>query len=56
MVRLDLPELEPELLLESKDPGFIGVTWDAPDWIKLSAENGKAWSYNFVTKELQQLP
>ena len=56
VVRLDLPDLEPKLLLQSAEPSFIGVTWDVPNRIKLSAEDGKAWSYNLVTNELQQLP
>lgn len=56
IVKLDLPGLKPELLIESIDPTFIGVTWDAPDWINLSDEDGKAWKYDLKTKELQPIP
>lgn len=56
VVRLDLPELEPELLIESSEPAFIGVTWDQQDRIRLSDEEGNAWTYDFETGELQPGP
>ena len=55
-VWLNLPELNPELLIESTTPTLIGVTWDDPDRINLSDEDGKAWMYDFGTKELQPVP
>lgn len=56
VVRLDLPELKPELLIGSTDPTFTSVTWDAPSQIKLSDKDGKVWNYDFVTKDLQPVP
>jgi hypothetical protein len=53
LVRLDLPELEPNLLFESEMPTFGGVAWDAADQLRLFDENGEEWSYNFSTKELK---
>lgn len=56
VVRLDLPELSPELLIESTTPTFIGVTWDNPDQINLSDETGKIWTYDFETEDLRPDP
>jgi hypothetical protein len=56
VVKLDLPTLTSTLLIESETPSFIGASWDAPDQIQLSDEDGKAWGYNLVTKELQPVP
>jgi hypothetical protein len=55
-VWLNLPELNPELLIESTTPTFVGVTWDDPGRINLSDEDGKAWIYIFETDELQPVP
>lgn len=56
VVRLDLLALQPELLLESAAPAFIDVTWDDPDQLKLSDEEGKTWTYDFETEELRSVP
>lgn len=56
VVRLDLPDLKPELIIESADPTFSSATWDVPDQINLSDEDGKVWTYDFETKELQPVP
>ena len=56
VVWLKLPALNPELLLESTTPTLIGITWDDPDRINLSDEDGKTWMYDFGTKELQPVP
>ena len=56
VVWLNLPELNPELLIESTTPTFIGATWDDPDRINLSDEDGKVWMYDFGTKELLPVP
>jgi len=56
VVRLDLPELKPDLLIESPSSAFTGVTWDDPDRINLFDEDGKAWKYDFETTELKPVP
>lgn len=54
LVRLDLPKLKSSLLLESEKPSFWGVTWDAPNRLRLLDENGEKWQYNLVTQELKK--
>lgn len=56
LVRLDLPETRQSLLLESEAPTFGNASWDDPEVLNLSDENGEDWRYIFSTKELQQLP
>lgn len=56
VVRLDLPEARQTLLLESEAPTFGNASWDDPEVLNLSDENGADWRYTFSTKELQQLP
>lgn len=56
VVRVDLPELRPELLIESIDPAFIGMTWEEPEQINLSGAAGQIWVYDFETKDLRPAP
>jgi hypothetical protein len=56
VVRIDLPDLKQTLLLESESPSFGSASWDDPNELNLSDENGEDWRYTFSTKELQQLP
>jgi len=54
LVRLDLPKLKSSLLLKSEKPSFWGVTWDAPNRLRLLDENDEKWQYNLVTQELKK--
>jgi hypothetical protein len=56
VVRLDFPDLQPDLLIESTNPTFNGITWDDIASINLTDEDGKAWRYIFETGELQLVP
>ena len=56
VVRVDLPKLEPILLLESQAPSFGGVQWDRADELRLFDEKGKEWRYNFRTQGLNPVP
>ena len=53
VVRLDLPDLQPVLLLESDAPTFSGAVWDAATLIRMFDENGAPWTYDLVTGELK---
>jgi len=53
VVRLDLPELSAEILVESEAPSFGGVEWEFPDALRLFDENGVEWGYDFKTEELE---
>ena len=53
LVRLDLPELKPNLLFESEMPTFGGVIWDTAHQIRLFDEKNQEWTYNFATRELK---
>ena len=56
LVRHDLPDLEPQLLLESDAPTFGGAAWSAADEIRLFDENGDEWHYEVATGELNRSP
>jgi len=53
LVRLDLPELSADILLESEAPSFGGVKWETPGGLRLFDEKGMEWGYDFITGELQ---
>jgi len=46
VVRVDLPELEQTLLLESQMPTFGSIKWDSSSQLMLSDENDKEWRYD----------
>jgi len=52
IIRLDLPELEPEQLIESEDPFFVHVIWDAAGSLIVSNMEGKAWRYDLDAEQL----
>ena len=52
VVRLDLPGLEPTLLLKSETPSFGGVIWDALDRIRLYDDASKQWGFDLDTGTL----
>jgi len=52
VVHLDLIELKQTLLLESEKPTFGDVSWNVPDELVLSDENGKQWMYSFTAQQL----
>jgi hypothetical protein len=56
VIRLDLPELVPIILLESDSPSFAGVQWEVPDEIRLIDAGGKEWRYHFATQETELVP
>lgn len=56
IVRLDLPKLLPNILLESESPSFASVEWEVSNVLRLFDENGKEWRYHFLTKELEPVP
>jgi len=53
VVRLDLPELSAEILVESEAPSFGSVEWEFPDMLRLFDKNGVEWGYDFKTEELE---
>lgn len=55
VVRLDLPELNANVLLESESLAFTGVTWEDPGRIELTDWDGNTWTYDFETEELQRV-
>jgi len=56
VTRLDLSGMTQNLLIESEDPSFHRLTWDAPSRISLFDENGNIWRFNLVSKELRLVP
>lgn len=56
MIRLELPELNADLLLESESLAFTRVTWDDPDRIELTSWDGNTWRYEFESGELEPVP
>jgi len=56
VIRFDVSEREQSLLLESQAPSFMDVTWEAPDRINLSDEQGNQWSYDLVMLKLERVP
>lgn len=51
VVRLDLPNLENNVLVQSETPTFAGVQWLTADTLELSADAG-TWHYQLLTQEL----
>ncbi len=56
VVRLDLPDLEATVLVESDSPSFSYASWDVPGELRLFEWTGKEWRYNFDAQELSQVP
>jgi hypothetical protein len=56
VTRLDLSGMIQTLLLESKEPSFSWLAWDAPYRISLVDDKGNRWRYNLVSKELEPMP
>jgi len=53
VVRVDLPNLEQTILLESESPTFGSISWDTTSELRLFDENGKEWIYDFDAQELK---
>ena len=56
VIRFDVSEHRQNVLLESEAISFIHVSWDAPDQISLSDEQGNQWSYDLVFYKLGPTP
>jgi hypothetical protein len=56
VVRISFPEPEPEILLQSTEPFFLGVTWNEPGALLLTDAQGNAWRYDLVTEDLEAAP
>ena len=56
VIRFDVSEQKQSLLLESKPISFIHVSWEVPDRISLSDEQGNQWSYDLVNSKLERSP
>ena len=56
VIRFDLPEHRQSLLLESKPISFVHVSWETPDQISLSDEQGNQWNYDLVNSKLEPVP
>ena len=50
--RMELDMMIPVIILQSADPSFGGLTWDAPSLVTLTDEQGGSWTYNFATRDL----
>jgi hypothetical protein len=53
---VNLPDLETQVLLELDDRGFISLSWDEPEYLKLFTFEGQEWHYEFATGELEPVP
>jgi hypothetical protein len=51
--RMQLDMMIPVVILQSADPSFGGLSWDAPSLVTLTDEQGGRWSYNFATRDLR---
>lgn len=56
VTRLDLSGMVQTLLLESKEPSFRWLAWDAPYRISLVDYQGDTWRYSLVSQELTRVP
>lgn len=56
VVRLDLSDLQPRLLLTSADPTFAGLAWNTAGAINLVDGIGGEWVYTFATAALTPAP
>jgi len=56
VVRFDVSEHRQSSLLESKPISFVHVSWETPDRISLSDEQGNQWSYDLVFLKLERVP
>ena len=52
LVRLNLSDFQPALYHASQDPSFAGLSWTTPNRVNLIDENGRTWSYNFISGTL----
>ena len=50
--RMELDMMIPVIILQSADPSFGGLNWDAPGLVTLTDEQGGSWTYNFATRNL----
>jgi hypothetical protein len=50
--RMELDMMVPVIILQSADPSFGGLNWDAPSLVTLTDEQGGSWTYNFATRNL----
>ncbi len=52
IVRLDVENLQQEILITADSPGFRDLSWKQPDIISLVDENGANWTLTLSTLEL----
>jgi len=52
VVHIDLREPKQTLVLESENPTFGEVAWNAPDQLALFDEDNQPWVYSFTTDQL----
>ena len=50
--RMQLDMMIPVTILQSADPSFGGLSWEAPSLVTLTDEQGGLWTYDFATREL----
>jgi len=50
--RMQLDMMIPVVILQSADPSFGELSWDAPSLVTLTDEQGGSWTYNFASREL----
>ena len=56
VTRLDMADLQPQLLLQSDSPTFGALLWTEPGYLRLFDANGAEWRYNLATAELTPGP
>ncbi len=56
VVRVDWSGPTQSLLLESGEPAFVGVRWDAPNRLRLSDAEGGQWNYDLLAQRLSRAP
>lgn len=52
LVRIDLADLRPIVILSYGDPVFADIVWDTPNRVTLTDEDGERWRYNFLSRDL----
>ena len=50
--RMELDMMIPVVILQSADPSFGGLSWDAARLVSLTDEQGGMWTYDFATRDL----
>jgi hypothetical protein len=56
VVRVDLPAMTSQIILQSSSPAFQSVAWEEPGILELFDDNGAHWRYDLAAEELTAAP